>query len=201
VFKCLSYISPLELFRALFPRVRGSYLLVDCWVLLNTLVALAVLIVVSRPSGQPIVWLSIIVIIYGCLRVFEIFVYQVNVMLFDEYRARKEGKEYKVRGFRRIVILLLHNYFEVIFWFAAGYIFAGRACLVQIENATLSGVLHDSLQIMVSLSSDTLKPIGWEGHLILLGQSGIGVFMTLLMLARFVSLLPNPQTMDEFEKP
>ena len=201
VFGCLSYISLFWLFRKLFPRVRGSYLFVDYWVLLNTLGALTVLIIASWRIGKPVTWLFIIVMIYGYLRVFEIFVYQVNVLLFDEYRARKGGIEYKLRGYRRIVILLIHNYFEVIFWFAIEYVFAVRGSLVQIKDTTLFGVLHESLLIMVTLSGDTLRPMHWTGLLILLTQSGIGIFMTLLVLARFVSLLPRPQTMDEFEMP
>lgn len=59
--------------------------------------------------------------------------------------------------------------------------------------------MRESLLVMVTFSGATLKYEKPEGLLILLTQSGIGIFMTILVLARFISLLPSPETMDEYE--
>jgi len=58
---------------------------------------------------------------YGFFRTCEIVIYQANVMLFDEFRANKAGQEYFLDGYRRIVLLFIHNYFEIIFWLACAY--------------------------------------------------------------------------------
>lgn len=199
IFRILSCISVFWLLRKFIPRIRGSYLFVDFWVLFNTLGAMVVLIIVTWRIHQPITWLFIFIMIYGFLRVFEIFVYQVNVLLFDEYRAKKQGKKYRLRGYRRIILLLIHNYIEIILWFAVAYIFATRSHLIKIEEETLLSVMRESLLVMVTFSGATLKYEKPEGLLILLTQSGIGIFMTILVLARFISLLPSPETMDEYE--
>lgn len=52
---------------------------------------------------------------YGLLRVFEIIIYQINVLFFHPYKFHKAGNEYKIKSPTRIVILLLHNYVEVMF--------------------------------------------------------------------------------------
>jgi hypothetical protein len=54
-------------------------------------------------------------IIYGGVRVVEIVIYQINVLIFDEYRARRSGIMYGVRGYRRLILLVPHNYIEIIF--------------------------------------------------------------------------------------
>lgn len=39
-------------------------------------------------------------------------------MLFHPYRAKKSGKEYKLKSVTRIVIELLHNYTEIMFLYS-----------------------------------------------------------------------------------
>ncbi|TFH48406.1 MAG: hypothetical protein E4G89_06345 [Methanothrix sp.] len=71
-------------------------------------------------------------LIVGGLRIFELVVYQVNVLLFDEWRARRSGREYSLRGYKWLFVLLLHNYFELVFWFVASlFAFEDRAYLTM----------------------------------------------------------------------
>ena len=100
-------LSPFQVIRTLIPAIKGSYRFVDGWVLGNLLLSVALLSICSVPNLR---WWEAIAIGYGGIRVFEVFIYQINVLLFDEYRARKAGETYALRGFRRIVILLLPKF-------------------------------------------------------------------------------------------
>lgn len=58
---------------------------------------------------------------YASIRVFEIVVYQINVLLFHPYKALivLKKKVYKIQNPFRSVVLLGHNLLEVVFWFTA----------------------------------------------------------------------------------
>ena len=146
--------------------------------------------------------IKILIAGFAMFRVFEIVIYQANVLLFDEFRAKKAGKEYAIRGYRRIVILLLHNYFEIIFWFATQYIVFNNMFnfVVAESNVSMLGAIYTSFVVMTSFGFANISPLSVLAYSIVIGQAIIGLFMTLLSLARFISLIPSPQTMDDFEK-
>lgn len=198
IFYILRWISPFQIIRTLIPSLRKNYGFVDGWVLGNLLFSISLLFICSAPGLQ---WWEAIAIGYGSIRVFEIFVYQVNVLLFDEYRAKKAGKTYALRGFRRLIILLLHNYAEVIFWFALFYrnfSWMFKTCNINLNSFLAS--LKFSFNIMTNFGYSDILPRETLGNILILSQSIIGLFMALLILARFISLIPSPKTMDEFEK-
>ena len=198
VFSILRWISPFQIIRILIPATRGSYRFVDGWVLGNLLLSIVLFLICSAPSLR---WWEAIAIGYGGLRVSEVFIYQINVLLFDEYRARKAGKTYALRGFRRLVILLLHNYVEIIFWFALFYRNLDWAFETgKITLDSFLGSLNFSFVTMTTFGYSTIFPKETLGGILTLIQSVIGLFMALLILARFISLIPTPQTLDEFER-
>jgi len=194
----LRWVSPFQLIRAVSPRIRGDYGFVDGWVLGNLGFSMVCLVVSSVPQRS---WWEIAILIYAGIRIFEVVIYQVNVLLFDEYRAKKAGKEYAVRGFRRVVLLLLHNYIEVLFWFALFYrnfssLFDSRVTLLD----SFGGSLYFSLVTMSTLGYGDIVPKETVGLFLIFTQTSIGIFMALLILERFISLIPTPKTRDEFEK-
>lgn len=198
IFNILGKISPFWLIRKLIPTTEGSYRFVECWVLGNLLLSFITLLFCSTFNLHL---LETIVVVWGILRVIEVFIYQINVLLFDEYRARKARKSYAIRGFRRIVILLLHNYIEIVFWFALFYhhwnwaFQNGRIALDSfIESVNFSFVT------MTTFGHSTVAPNGTLGDVLIFIQAVIGVFMALLIIARFIALIPTPKTLDEFEK-
>jgi len=199
VFSILRWISPFQIIRILIPAAtKGSYRFVDGWVLGNLLLSIVLLSICSAPNLS---WWETIAIGYGGIRVFEVFIYQINVLLFDEYRARKAGKTYALRGFRRLVILLLHNYVEIIFWFALFYRNLGWA--FETGEITLNSFLVSlnlSFVTMTTFGHTAISPRETLGDIIIFIQSVIGLFMALLILARFISLIPTPETLDKFEK-
>ncbi|MEK0313783.1 hypothetical protein [Cohnella sp. 56] len=85
------------------------------WVVGHTVGSLVILLIVVNLNVSK--FLTSIFLIYGVLRIFEIMVYQINALLFDSYKS----SDYKIQGKTRIIILLLHNYVEIVFWFAVTY--------------------------------------------------------------------------------
>lgn len=122
IFWLLSYISLfkyLQIFmKSKFKRF-DMHIVVELWVLFNLLLSILIGVMLMEFDNY---YFSMAALLYGLLRVFEVLVYQINVMLFDPYRAYMNRKVYKIKSSTRMVILLLHNYLELIFWYAVIYI-------------------------------------------------------------------------------
>ncbi|MBI4188400.1 MAG: hypothetical protein HY529_04235 [Chloroflexi bacterium] len=208
IFDILGWISLFRIIRWLFDKINNlhkffySYGFVELWVLTH----------LSLSAIFLSTWPAIGTVVYGAFRVFELIVYQVNVLLFDEYRAkkteyikRKTGEiytsPYALRGYRRILILATLNYVEIIFWFALFYYKLSWA--FDTHEASLNSffnTLHFSLITMTGFGSTPIYPIKTLGYALTSINMAIGLFMALLILARFISFLPKPKTMDEFER-
>jgi len=200
IFSLLRWISPFQIVRKLIPSSIDIYF-VEGWVLGNFLLSIVSYFILFMWSDPNVYWWETIAICWGAIRVFEVTIYQINVLLFDWYRASKEGKPYAVRGFLRLIILLLHNYVEIIFWFALFY----RNMNWAFETG---GLALDSFLVSLNFSFVTMTTFGHSnvfpktdvGYILTLIQSAIGLFMALLILARFISLIPSPKTSDRVEK-
>jgi hypothetical protein len=198
ILSVLGSISIFSLIRRLVPATRASYVFVDAWVLGNLLLSFVFLGVATvSPAG----WWGIVFLLYPGIRMFEVVIYQVNVFLFDEYRAKKAGKEYYLRGFRRLVILSLHNYAEIVVWFAVFYrsldwAFETHGVLLR----SFLTALNFSFVTMTTFGNTTIYPSETLGYVLVLTQSVVGMFMTLVTLARFISMIPLPRSLDPFER-
>lgn len=188
--------------------VESYYGFVELWVLGNLILSIVLLLICSAPNLH---WGEAIAIGWGGLRVWEVIIYQINVLLFAQYRARKEEHRlrklgityvpYALRGYRRIVILLLHNYVEIIFWFALFYRNLDWAFDTSgVALNSFRGALNFSFVRMTTFGYTTIFPREILADVATLIHSGIGLFMALLILARFISFLPRPKTLDEFER-
>lgn len=200
IFQALRTVSLFWLLRRLIPWFRDSkrsYAVIEGWVLANTVLALgAALYAYTTAAGLLLTAL----LIYGALRVFEIFVIQVNVLLFDEWRARHEGRAYALRSYRRMLILLLHNFAEVVGWFLAALLTFYHWSWVALDDPSLSATFRATLLSMVAFSTEGVRPLTRFTATVLTAQSLIGVFMTMLTLGRFLSLMPVPATQEPTEK-
>jgi hypothetical protein len=171
---------------------------VDCWVLAHlALSGIAVIACAQSPYGC----VGAVFMCYGFLRTFEIVIYQTNVLLFDEYRAVKAKKKYSVGGYHRIVLLLLHNYFEIILWLACTYTVMAAEFEHKWQSGagTVFGGIYSSFITMTTFGDFDLSPKTNLAAAILIFHATAGLFMTLLSLARFISLLPVPKTLDAVE--
>lgn len=196
IYLFLSYISIYKLV-TLFIKNKSAewrYNFIDIWVLSNFFSAFFSIFLIKYLRIQM---LDFILVIYGFLRVFEVIIYQINVLLFDEYRARKKGKVYKLRGYRRMIINLFTNFGEIIFWFASSYAFFSGALFNS--DMTIVELIFNSFCIMTTFGLPNLKINTEIGLYILWFQSISGLLMTLLSISRFIGLMPKVETMDEFE--
>lgn len=194
IFFLLSYIS---IFRYIRITIKGRNRdwwsrFVDIWVLSNLFLALFAVFVIHYGILPKI---SNILIIYGFIRVFEILVYQINVLLFDEYRAKIKGIEYSIKGYRRIIINIFNNFGEIIFWFAASYAFFTPDVIDT--TISLGELFYNSFSVMTTFGVSKLTPMTDIGLYILWFQSIAGLFMTLLSLSRFIGSLPRAKSMDD----
>jgi len=196
-FDKLRWISFFEPLRKFFPSMK-SYGGVEIWLLSNLLGSILCSLI---SSAENILWWEIVILIYAGIRVVEIVIYQINVVFFDEYRARSAGSEYHLESYRRIAILLLFNYFEILFWFALFYrnfesAFNGR----KVHLNSFVGSLYYSLVTMSTLGYGDITPTKTFGKILIIIQTLIGVFMALVVIARFISFIPKPETAEESER-
>lgn len=178
-----------------FPKIKNflteNYFIVDVWVIFNNILAVAFLFLAQ--AHIPL-WVKYALLVYGGLRVFEIFIYQLNIIFVHPYRG--EPQEYALESYRRMTIMLIHNFFEIIFWFAGTYI------LLQImQDKTPSLAIIQSFLQMITYNVEVAgsKPTA-IAVVVLQLQAVIGVFMTVLSLARFTSLFPKPNSKNKHEQ-
>ena len=187
-------------------ELRTSYGFVEVWVTAHTIIAAIVLVLTTTGLLTVTDVVFPLILYYGGLRVFETVVYQINVLLFDEYRRFKLCKldstlePYKVRSFRRLVLLLLHNYFEVLCWFALFYVYFNIQNDLSMQHGiSLVAVVRESLYMMIAFGPEANEAISPTGQIILTIHSFVGVYMTVIVLSRFLALLPSPQSKDEMD--
>lgn len=198
IFKILGNISFFNLVRKVFPKTRSGRFS-EIWALSHVFLSILSVPAVLYIHNQ---YVSFAIAVYALLRVFEVVVYQTNVLLFDEYRAVKAGRGYALNGYRRMVILLMQNYCEIIFWFAAQYIFFQSMFqfAVQGSHESVLGAVYTSFVVMTSFGFYNVTPLGVLAYSLVIGQAMIGLFMTLLSLARFIGVIPTPKSLDITEQ-
>ncbi len=191
IFRYLGKLSLFSLVRFIFPKAKTA-LFSEVWALSHLVLSIASVFVVLHIENR---YVGFTIVLYALLRVFEVVVYQMNVLLFDETRA---GGGYELQGYRRIIILLMQNYFEIIFWFAAQYIFFHHLFNFNVEGSHESalGAVYTSFVVMTSFGFYNVTPLGVLAYSLVIGQALTGLFMTLLSLARFIGILPAPKSKD-----
>lgn len=196
IFGGLRWLSFFQFARYLFPQCFRTPGATDAWVLANFALSAGLLAIAFAPG---VTWWEWLLLVYGAVRVFEIFIYQANVVFFDAYRT---GQEYAVHGFRRIVILSLHSYVEVFFWFALFYRNANDWFSKPDIVNSFDGALYLSMVTMATLGYGDIIPVEDHsgGRLLVTVHMGISIFLTLVVLARLISYLPQPRTLNADER-
>lgn len=201
VFEFLGKLSLFSLVRR-FSEGAKTVRFVDAWVLGHLVLSFVAVVLVSTLKLHP--WVANCLMGYGFLRVFEIAVYQTNVMLFDEQRTLSRGRDakYVVDSYRRMVVLLLHNYVEIIFWLACTYtVLASDYTRKWVDGTgTLLGGIYSSFITMTTFGDFDLAPKTDLAAMILLFHASVGLLMTLLSLARFIGFIPKPDSNDPTER-
>lgn len=164
-----------------------KYLFSEIWVVAHLLLGvLSGLIMIYTPC----LWLGYFLLGYAMLRSFEIFVYHVNVLLFDPLKAGVGY--YKIKSATRMIILLFCNIAEYVLWFSVIYV-----VVLRLDNEDIMGkhILTRSIMTLANIS-DPNDYINWKIAAVANIESIIGIFMNIVCLARFISILPSVRTID-----
>lgn len=197
IFLGLKWISCKEILFRLILRRKVFYASVEIYALTTFIISFISLVVLSFCQSHP---LQIFIILLAGISIFEILVAQINILLFDHYRALEKGRQYALRSYRRIIILLVINYFEIITWFATiyrifNYLFESKS----ISLDTIISSLYFSIQTITTLGYGEIHPNSLMGCGLVSLQTIIGLFMALMMISRFINLIPTPGTKDKLE--
>ena len=165
-----------------------KYLFSEIWVILHLFLGVLCSLIMIY---TPYLWLGYIVMGYAMLRSFEIFVYHVNVLLFDPLQVGVDN--YRIKSAARMIILLFCNIAEYVIWFCVIYI-----VVLRLDNEDVMGkhILTRSIMTLANIS-DPNDYINWKIAIAANIESVIGIFMNIVCLARFISILPSVQTIDK----
>jgi hypothetical protein len=217
IFQILRYPSPTFLLNKYYfePRGRDDKNVVEVYVLFNTYLSFLLVFAWSLIS-EPILKCGFV--FWGGFRLFEILVVQVNALLFDYYRTTKQRlhppnvenhssekkklvKPYAIQGYTRITILLLHNFVEILFWFTVFYLQFPQIFAQATPLSNPLDALAFSFFTMTTFGHPPqMKFDNYFGYGLTLVQAIIGLFIALLILARFIALLPVAPSSDKVEQ-
>ena len=172
----------------LFP---GSFRFVEIWVLSFFTLSI-ITYVLSFFIRDAIFHYAVAAII--TLRLWELVPYGLRVAIFTERNKRTTD----ILDPRRTVIILLFNYAEMIFWFAACYSILqakGQLELADGEGPKAIILLRESLMSMVAHSSDAFDDKSKLAWFVMLVQNVVGLIMTIVIATRFISFLPQAKSM------
>ncbi|NKF06933.1 hypothetical protein J1C67_00955 [Clostridium gasigenes] len=192
IFFLLSKISVFEVIRIfVWNRVKNKFRFVEIWVVTNLGLSITLSLLIYNLDNNVINWIAFI---YAILRVFEIIIYQINVIIFDPYRCEKKGVTYKVKSIPRILVLLIHNYVEIIFWYSVMVISIIRINNFEIIYSWLYFVKASFLCI-ATFNGDLIVNNGKFLNNIVFVETFSGIVLTIVSIARFVGILPAVEEM------
>jgi hypothetical protein len=129
--------------------------------------------------------LGALVILYSAWRIIELVTFFLMQMI---------GGRPTVASRERSFVLALFNYFEVTFWFAVWYSVLVRCGSLTIANSfpPALSIFRESLAMMLVNSSNAFEPTAsWWLWTAMCVQSVVGLFLTLVVVARTVASLPQ----------
>lgn len=189
VFIFIESILPFSLLKKYIFKKTESFS--DKWVLVHTILSMISVVVVHCFRWRM---LKLIIIIYAAIRILEIIIYQINVLLFHPYRAlEKEGEnKYELQSPHRSVVLLGHNFIEIILWFTAvsDYFSETKSSFLQIIMDNTIRVITFNYEIPPNGSSNL--------QYVIFAEVLCGIILVVISLAKFIGELPHVHL--EFEE-
>jgi hypothetical protein len=195
VFGALRKLSLFTFLKRLVPD-KWYHAFVDTYLLAH--LVLAILSFALLPPG-PHPALAAWLMGYGAFRCFELTVLHINQLLFDEHRVLRDDLEPDPLNYRRLVLSILHNYVELLFWFAFFYRHLASHFTQPDVVATASGSLYFSVVTMATVGYGDITPTDLIGREVVVAQIGLGLFLVIAVLARWVSIMRDikrPEKLD-----
>jgi hypothetical protein len=167
-----------------------SFRFVDAWVLLFFALSIAAYALSFFIHGS---FFNLLVAVLVIIRLWELVPYGLKVAILTEPNKGTTD----ILDPRRTVIILLFNYAEMIFWFAACYSILqvkGQLELADDEGPKAIILLRESVMSMVANSSDALDDKSKLAWFVVLVQNVLGLIMTIVIATRFISFLPQAKS-------
>jgi hypothetical protein len=174
---------------------RGHFdVIVDRYVLLFTGAALIIypLTVYWKPfSARANFILAVVVGSLSVLRLLDLISFHLNQLIA---RRGWPGGVYTVASHERSLLLALLNYL-VTLWFGAWYAMAYRGGYLHIASSPLVlSIFRESLAMMLVNTTGLFTPKpSWPLWLAMCVHSVVGLFLTIVVLARALNSLPSPK--------
>lgn len=199
----LAILSSLNAFQHVIKRLspdkqtRGAH--TEIWILGNLFLSIVLL---SSLPANPLRWVVFVVTLYAFVRVMEVVVFQINSQIYGGYPGKKAPRlHYTVLSYRRSIFIAVILYLEAILWFAVLYRFnceSFHSSGLPLSNAMKA--LYYSFITMTTIGYGDVYPETSWGFLIVIAQSITAVVMIVLIIARIVTYLPIPHTLDDIER-
>lgn len=190
----LRNITPMGIINCLVSSTRGNDNFIDKYVIFASFFPLLLLTSVPNIRILSVLWPL------GVWRIFEILIFLLNTLLFDDYRLALEFKKLKpLAGIRRPLILLVFNYIDIVFWFAFFY----RLIVPELEVGSYDAWIESVNFSFVTLSAFGSHNINIDCSLLTtltLIESILGLFVALAAVSSFVALIPQRKSSDAVEQ-
>lgn len=188
LFDNVEKILPFSLFKSitLFSKIKS---LSDKWVMSHFLLSILSLFIINTNISREI---KTIIVAYAALRIFEIVIYQNNILLFHPYKAYINNKpNYRIQNPYRSIILLIHNFGEVICWFTMTTSYFGYN-----KSGLGYGLMENTIRIF-TFSYEKVSGNQQLFQIIIFFEVICGMLLTIISLAKFIGELPH--TFIEFD--
>jgi hypothetical protein len=172
----------------------GIDVLVDRFVLVCA--ALAAIVYAISFVQLPISYranfgIATVVIVLSFWRIIETSSFHLNMLIS---RVGRPGGVPTVASYERSFVLMLLNYVEVTLWFATWYSIAARQAVLVGPSPLPLSIFRESLAMMLVNTSGLFQPTSscllWAAMCF---QSVIGLFLTIVVVARTLTMLPVPR--------
>lgn len=131
-------------------------------------------------------------ILLAILRVWEILWRQLNQIVNDRAPTENQTRLLPIYDQRRSFLLALFNYIEIIVWFAVVYRFVWSDLKANDTPNSCISALYFSVVTMATVGYGDIHAKVPYTQIIVTLQIAVGLFMTLVVLARIIGFFKQP---------
>jgi len=153
--------------------------------------SLLVIALFFMASSFKCIYLNIILLALSIYRISDILTYAINMNIFD--RIRMGERKHYISGITRTLVLCIINYFELILYF--GIIYSLNIDALK-GASSIFDAFYFSFVTQLTMSYGEIYPLNIN-KLVSIIQGSIGFIFSIIIIARFVSLLPKFETVQK----